>query len=386
MSFGKPRPFGRGFQNPNAQIRNNSGGGGPHGAARGMNGHPFSQHNISMNYNKSGNVHAKFNSNPNSDAGSLMMPNDPNPNSNNFNNFNPNPNLPLPIPPGHERGGHLRHHNGEGGRPPPPPPPPMRHEDRNEEGGYGGGDPRNQQRMPRPREFRGNQFHYNGGNFRPRRFRNPNENPNENPNQNLNQNPNTFNMDIRNEEFFSYQRPNRRGGENIYDSNYQNQEPTDSQMPMGRGGRFQRRGPRSFGNRGGRMNNPNINDQDVNYNQIVYDQPPESGEVYNITEMPPYDEGELVEANEPEEEDPNKGWTEHQTEDGRTYYYNSQTGETTYDFPQELLGENVGEAEWTEHLTDDGVPYWYNSKTKESVWEKPESLEPKIPFWKLLRM
>lgn len=28
-------------------------------------------------------------------------------------------------------------------------------------------------------------------------------------------------------------------------------------------------------------------------------------------------------------------------------------------------------SEWTEHKTEDGIPYWYNSRTRESQWNRP---------------
>lgn len=58
----------------------------------------------------------------------------------------------------------------------------------------------------------------------------------------------------------------------------------------------------------------------------------------------------------------------------RSYYYNSQSGESTYDKPRELwtrLDHALENTPWSEHQTDDGMTYWYNQDTQQSVWELP---------------
>ena len=62
---------------------------------------------------------------------------------------------------------------------------------------------------------------------------------------------------------------------------------------------------------------------------------------------------------------------------GRRYYYNSITGETTYEKPDALKSEaekSLPPCPWNEHVAADGRVYYYNSQTKASVWEEPIEL------------
>lgn len=70
-------------------------------------------------------------------------------------------------------------------------------------------------------------------------------------------------------------------------------------------------------------------------------------------------------------------WEQAQDDQGRVYYYNTATNETSWENPlaQSLL--------WKEYKSDDGRPYYYNETTGETTWEKPaeleeDSAEPKV--------
>ena len=71
------------------------------------------------------------------------------------------------------------------------------------------------------------------------------------------------------------------------------------------------------------------------------------------------------------------GWVEHLSHDGRKYYYNTFTQQTTWEKPAELktLKEKIlATCPWKEFKSDDGKPYYYNENTKQSVWVKPQEL------------
>ncbi|CAM9600346.1 unnamed protein product [Lampetra fluviatilis] len=71
-------------------------------------------------------------------------------------------------------------------------------------------------------------------------------------------------------------------------------------------------------------------------------------------------------------------WTEHKSPDGRTYFYNSDTKQSTWEKPLELKSPGemlVASCPWKEYKSDTGKPYFYNAQTKESRWTKPKELE-----------
>ncbi|XP_024064892.1 pre-mRNA-processing factor 40 homolog A isoform X2 [Terrapene carolina triunguis] len=86
-------------------------------------------------------------------------------------------------------------------------------------------------------------------------------------------------------------------------------------------------------------------------------------------------------ANSSINEDPSKQksmWTEHKSPDGRTYYYNTETKQSTWEKPDDLktpAEQLLSKCPWKEYKSDSGKPYYYNSQTKESRWAKPKELE-----------
>ncbi len=65
------------------------------------------------------------------------------------------------------------------------------------------------------------------------------------------------------------------------------------------------------------------------------------------------------------------GWTEASTDDGKVYYFNVNTQETTYDKPRSLMSEverQLPTSEWRQYIND-GKTYFFNGET--SVWEEP---------------
>uniref|UniRef100_A0A8C1PZC6 Pre-mRNA-processing factor 40 homolog A n=1 Tax=Cyprinus carpio TaxID=7962 RepID=A0A8C1PZC6_CYPCA len=75
---------------------------------------------------------------------------------------------------------------------------------------------------------------------------------------------------------------------------------------------------------------------------------------------------------------PKSVWTEHKSLDGKTYYYNTETKQSTWEKPDELKSpaeQMLSKCPWKEYKSDTGKPYYYNSQTKESRWTKPKAEE-----------
>ncbi|XP_060585803.1 pre-mRNA-processing factor 40 homolog B-like [Ruditapes philippinarum] len=71
-------------------------------------------------------------------------------------------------------------------------------------------------------------------------------------------------------------------------------------------------------------------------------------------------------------------WTEHKAPDGRTYYYNNVTKQSSWEKPKDLQTETemlLAKCPWKEYKSDTGKVYYHNSVTKESRWTKPKELE-----------
>ncbi|PKK69511.1 hypothetical protein RhiirC2_850665 [Rhizophagus irregularis] len=67
-------------------------------------------------------------------------------------------------------------------------------------------------------------------------------------------------------------------------------------------------------------------------------------------------------------------WTEHTSPDGRKYYFNSITKQSSWDKPDELKTSEelaLGSCAWKEFTAEGGRKYYYNSITNESKWEIP---------------
>ncbi|KAJ3283019.1 PRP40 pre-mRNA processing factor 40, partial [Blyttiomyces sp. JEL0837] len=67
-------------------------------------------------------------------------------------------------------------------------------------------------------------------------------------------------------------------------------------------------------------------------------------------------------------------WTAHTQADGKVYYFNTATGQSTWEKPDELktpLEKALSSCPWKEYKTDAGKKYYSHSGTKETVWEMP---------------
>ncbi|GEQ66729.1 hypothetical protein JCM33374_g392 [Metschnikowia sp. JCM 33374] len=63
-------------------------------------------------------------------------------------------------------------------------------------------------------------------------------------------------------------------------------------------------------------------------------------------------------------------WQQVQDDQGRVYYYNSETQETSWENPEV---KNAGT--WQTYATEDGKEYYYNETTGVTTWDKPEELK-----------
>ncbi|XP_054166248.1 pre-mRNA-processing factor 40 homolog A-like [Oppia nitens] len=71
-------------------------------------------------------------------------------------------------------------------------------------------------------------------------------------------------------------------------------------------------------------------------------------------------------------------WTEHKSPDGRTYYYNNTTKQSSWEKPEELKTESEKQlttCQWKEYKTEDGRVYYHNIATKQSMWTIPQELD-----------
>ena len=72
-------------------------------------------------------------------------------------------------------------------------------------------------------------------------------------------------------------------------------------------------------------------------------------------------------------------WREAKDDAGRTYYANTQTGESSWVKPEGFLGEaaasSSGGGDWKEGQDAEGRTYYANVRTGESSWTKPEGFD-----------
>ncbi|KAK9857235.1 hypothetical protein WJX84_007848 [Apatococcus fuscideae] len=83
---------------------------------------------------------------------------------------------------------------------------------------------------------------------------------------------------------------------------------------------------------------------------------------------------------------PKPDWTEHTAPDGRKYYYNAVTKQSSWTKPAALGGPAekpaapaaaaaVASTDWKEFVSPDGRKYYYNKNTKESRWTMPDEMK-----------
>ncbi|XP_064456201.1 pre-mRNA-processing factor 40 homolog B-like [Ornithodoros turicata] len=71
-------------------------------------------------------------------------------------------------------------------------------------------------------------------------------------------------------------------------------------------------------------------------------------------------------------------WTEHKAPDGRVYFYNHVTKQSSWEKPDELKTQAellLSQCPWKEYKSDTGRTYFHNVATKESRWTIPKELE-----------
>lgn len=71
---------------------------------------------------------------------------------------------------------------------------------------------------------------------------------------------------------------------------------------------------------------------------------------------------------------PSSEWTEHKAPDGRSYFYNAITKQSSWDKPELLMTPTERlqyNCPWKEYRSDAGKIYYHNINTKESRWEAP---------------
>ncbi|ONK72743.1 uncharacterized protein A4U43_C04F22710 [Asparagus officinalis] len=80
-------------------------------------------------------------------------------------------------------------------------------------------------------------------------------------------------------------------------------------------------------------------------------------------------------------------WQEHLSSDGRRYYYNKKTKQSSWKKPVELMTpieRADASTAWNEYTSPDGRKYYYNKLTKQSKWTIPDEL--KIAREQVLKM
>ncbi|KAE8008160.1 hypothetical protein FH972_004700 [Carpinus fangiana] len=71
-------------------------------------------------------------------------------------------------------------------------------------------------------------------------------------------------------------------------------------------------------------------------------------------------------------------WIEHTSADGRRYYFNKKTRQSSWEKPSDLMTPMEradASTNWKEYTSPDGRKYYYNKVSKESKWSIPEELK-----------
>lgn len=69
-------------------------------------------------------------------------------------------------------------------------------------------------------------------------------------------------------------------------------------------------------------------------------------------------------------------WEERKTEDGRLYYYNTQTQEQSWVKPEDAkTNEELLAQKWEERTASTGQIYYINKETNQVVWTIPPELQ-----------
>mmetsp|Transcript_121878 Transcript_121878/g.272417 ORF Transcript_121878/g.272417 Transcript_121878/m.272417 type:complete len:578 (+) Transcript_121878:2-1735(+) len=75
---------------------------------------------------------------------------------------------------------------------------------------------------------------------------------------------------------------------------------------------------------------------------------------------------------------PDAGWTEHQTGDGRKFYFHEELQTSTWEKPDPLMSAEEravsGSTAWREYRIWDGRIFYYNKETKVSCWSMPPEI------------
>jgi WW domain len=78
-------------------------------------------------------------------------------------------------------------------------------------------------------------------------------------------------------------------------------------------------------------------------------------------------------------------WSAFYDDDGRLYYYNRVSGESSWDAPEHYhpaperppADEGASSSAWVAYEAEDGQIYYFNPETNETTWDKPEGfVEP----------
>ena len=68
-------------------------------------------------------------------------------------------------------------------------------------------------------------------------------------------------------------------------------------------------------------------------------------------------------------------WSVHRTIEGKTYFFNKITKQSTWQKPDALRTPEELSQPWREYSTATGRRYYYNVTTKENAWEMPEAFK-----------